>query len=111
MKYGWYGASCVKLPIQAPPIPRLKRSTGRMQQDDAASAPMIPPIASSFWPLSNEELPACSLAATDPMANGVSPMVLSFCIHHPPTSCSQYRSKMGLITEARAETLSIGELS
>src|SRR5258707_3682516 len=87
MKYGWYGASCVKLPIQAPPMPRLKRTTGRMQQDDAASAPMIPPAAASFGPLLREEPSTRSLNARTPLVFGALLIIvlpysrLSFYVH------------------------------
>src|SRR6266436_2584698 len=45
MDNGLYGASAVRLPIQAPPMPRLNRISGTMQQDEAASAPKMPPTA------------------------------------------------------------------
>src|SRR6516162_9377644 len=81
IKYGWYGASCVKLPIHAPPMPRLKNITGRMQQDDAASAPMTPPTAASFWPLSREVIFVWSRIAKNPPPFGASLMSLSFLVH------------------------------
>ena len=42
---GWYGARAVRLPSQAPPIPRLNSTKGAMQHDDAAIAPSRPPAA------------------------------------------------------------------
>jgi hypothetical protein len=50
MNHGWYGASCVKFPIQAPLTPKPKRSKGKMQQDEAANAPSKPPVAINTGP-------------------------------------------------------------
>src|SRR5215813_2050972 len=97
MKYGWYVASCVKLPIHAPLMPRLKRATGRMQHEEAASAATIPPNAAIFWPLLREALPGCLLSAKDPEVF-VALLILFRCpfsFPHPSTSCRNYRSKGG----------------
>ena len=83
IKYGWYGASCVKLPIYAPPMPRLKSITGRMQQDDAASAPMTPPTAASFWPLSREVLSVWSPIAQNRCLSAQLLESLSFLVRPP----------------------------
>jgi hypothetical protein len=45
MNAGWYGASCVTFPIQAPLTPKPKRTSGKIQQDEAANAPSKPPAA------------------------------------------------------------------
>src|SRR5918992_5356908 len=50
-KIGWYGDSAVRLPIQAPPTPRLNSTSGRMQHDIDANAPRTPPAASHACPL------------------------------------------------------------
>src|SRR5262245_9388587 len=97
MKYGWYGASCVRFPIHAPPMPRLKSATGRMQHAEAASAPTIPPNAAIFWPLLRETLSACSLNAKGPEVF-VALLILFRCPFSTPhlsTSSRNYRSKGG----------------
>src|SRR5262245_32355841 len=97
MKYGWYGASCVKFPIHAPPMPSPKSATGKMQHDDAASAPTMPPNAAIFWPLLREALSGCSLSAKDPEAF-VALLILVRCpfsFPHLSSSCRNYRSKGG----------------
>jgi len=114
IKYGWYGASCVKLPIYAPPMPRLKSTTGRMQQDDAARAPMTPPTAASFWPLSKEELSVWLRIGKDSLPFGVAHVVVLSCSSFyvlPIVATGASRSAMGSITSARAEELSIGGFS
>jgi hypothetical protein len=50
MKYGWYGASCVKFPIQAPLTPKPKSTSGKIQHDEAANAPSKPPAATNTGP-------------------------------------------------------------
>jgi hypothetical protein len=97
MKQGWYGASRVKLPIQAPLTPRLNKTSGKIQQDEAASAPRRPP------------------AAINPCHGRTSATCFS-CSRHgfEDASCSDYRIKdyfMPAITSSRADNFPIGALS
>src|SRR5690348_15738369 len=46
-KNGFQGARLVKFAIQAPLIPRLKKATGRMQQEEDATAAIRPAAAAS----------------------------------------------------------------
>src|SRR5680860_335037 len=94
-KMGWYGDSAVNCPIHAPLTPRLNKSSGTTQQADAATAPNIPPAATSMVLVASG---AASLSGPGaPSATVLSTFFMFFLAFIAfilyPTICSYYRCK------------------
>jgi MerR family transcriptional regulator, mercuric resistance operon regulatory protein len=98
VKHGWYGANCVKFPIQAPLTPKPKRTSGKIQQDEAANAPSKPPAAINTGP--NEPAPGSS-----------SLIVMRRKVHPIVTIGARVFVMRGITTLRAADGLTIGALS